>query len=213
MKISVFGAAGNVGRRIVNEALSRGHEVTAIVRSSDQRKKLPDNLNVQIGNAIDIDDVIRLSTGQDLVINATRSATSDVDEVVLMTETIMKGLAHSRARLLVIGGAASLVTPGTDGKKVIDSPQFLDASLRHIGEASIAQYEACLKEKRVAWSYLSPPANLVAGSRSGEYRLGHDELIVDSQGNSTISIEDLAVVVLDEAEQPVHHQSRFTAAY
>jgi putative NADH-flavin reductase len=213
MKITILGAAGNVGRRIVNEALSRGHEVTAVVRSPERIKELPAGTNVQIGNASNLNDIVRLSVDQDLVINATRSAISNVDEVVMVTKTIMEGLARTGVRLMIIGGAASLTVPGTNGKKVIDSPQFLSASLRHIGEASFAQYEACLQEVRIDWSYLSPPADLKAGNRTGKYRLGRDELIVDSQGNSSISIEDLAIVVLDEAEQPGHHQTRFTAAY
>ncbi len=213
MKITVIGAAGNIGRRIVNEALSRGHKVTAVVRSADRIHELSPAAIGQTGDATNIDDIIRLSAGQDLVINATRSVTSNVEEVVNVTETIMEGLARTGVRLLIIGGAASLTVPGTNGKKVIDTPQYLSPSLRHIGEASFAQYQACLREPRVDWSYLSPPADLKPGARTGQYRLGKDELVVDSQSRSTISIADLAVVALDEAEQPRHHQTCFTAAY
>lgn len=213
MKITVLGAAGNVGRRIVNEALSRGHDVTAVVRSANRIHELPPAAVGQIGNATDIADVVRLSAGQDLVINATRSPTSNAEEVVRVTSAIMEGLANTGTKLLIVGGAASLNAPGANGKKVIDAPQFLAPSLRHIGKASFAQYEACLSERRVDWSYLSPPADLKAGKRTGEYRLGRDELVMDSDGNSTLSIEDLAVVVLDEAENPKHRQTRFTAAY
>ncbi|MCW8947332.1 MAG: NAD(P)H-binding protein [Sedimenticola sp.] len=213
MKITVLGAAGNVGRRIVNEALSRGHEVTAVVRSADRIHELSPAAIGQTGDASNIHDIVRLSTGQDLVVNATRSVTSNAEEVVIVTETIMEGLASTGVRLLIVGGAASLTVPGANGKKVIDDPQFLAPSLRHIGEASVAQYDACRGEMRVDWSYLSPPADLKPGKRTGQYRLGGDEMVVDSQGTSTLSIEDLAVVVLDEAETPRHHQTRFTAAY
>lgn len=213
MKITVLGATGNIGSRIVNEALSRGHEVTAVVRNSNQIHQLPPEVDGQIGDATNIDDIVRLSTGQDLLINATRSVTSNIEEVVKVTKTIMAGLASTGVRLLVIGGAASLSVAGANGEKVINLPQFLPPSLRPIGEASFAQYEACLLETRVDWIYLSPPANLIPGKRTGKYRLGQDELVVDTQGTSTISIEDLAVVVLDEAEKPRFHQTRFTAAY
>jgi putative NADH-flavin reductase len=213
MKITVLGGAGNVGSRIVNEALSRGHEVTAVVRSSSRIHALSPVATREIGDATNSDDIVRLSTGQDLVINATRSATSNAEEVVTVTKAIMEGLASTGVRLLIIGGAASLTVPGTNGLKVIDAPQFLPASLRHVGEASVAQYKACRRETRINWSYLSPPADLKPGKRSGSYRLGRDELLVDSQGKSALSIEDLAVVVLDEAEKPRHHQMRFTAAY
>jgi putative NADH-flavin reductase len=213
MKITVLGAAGNIGHRIVNEALFRGHEVTAVVRSINRIHTLPAKVTSQIANATNVYDIVRLSAGQDLVINATRSASSDVEEVVMVTKAIMQGLASTGVRLLIVGGAASLSVPGTNGKKVIDAPQFLAPSLRHVGEASVAQYQTCLQEKRVNWSYLSPAANLKPGKRTGNYRLGRDELVVDSQGASTISIEDLAVVVMDEAENPRHQQTRFTAAY
>lgn len=213
MKITVIGATGNIGRRIVREALSRGHEVTAVVRTPERLKELPAAAIVRIGNASNIDDIVQLSSGQDLVINATRSVTSNIQEVVTVTKTIMAGLAQTGARLIIVGGAASLTVPGANGKTVIDSPQFLASSLRRIGEASVSQYEACLPESRVNWSYLSPPAELRPGKRTGKYRLGRDELVVDKQGKSTISIEDLAVVVLDEAETPRHHRTRFTAAY
>lgn len=213
MRITVLGAAGNVGRRIVDEALWRGHEVTAVVRSSSRCKELPPAAIARTGNASSIDDLVRLSAGQDLVINATRSATSNVEEVVMVTATIMEALVDTGVRLLIVGGAASLAVPGTNGEKVIEVPRFLAPSLRHIGAASFAQYETCLRETRVDWSYLSPPADLQPGKRTGQYRLGRDELVVDNQGRSTLSIEDLAVVVLDEAEAPRHHRTRFTAAY
>ncbi len=63
------------------------------------------------------------------------------------------------------------------------------------------------------WAYLTPPAQLALGERTGNYRLGTNALMLDAEGNSTISMEDLAVVLLDEAEQPKHHRTRFTAAY
>jgi putative NADH-flavin reductase len=76
-----------------------------------------------------------------------------------------------------------------------------------------AQLEVCRDEDRVDWAYLSPPALLEPGERTGSYRLGRDELLADAAGNSTISIEDFAVALLDEAERPQHHRTRFTVAY
>ena len=75
------------------------------------------------------------------------------------------------------------------------------------------QFEACRAEARVDWAYLSPPAQMAPGERTGNYRVGTNELLLDAEGNSTISTEDLAVVLLDEAEQPKHHRAGFTAAY
>lgn len=130
-----------------------------------------------------------------------------------MTRALLDGIARSGARLLVVGGAATLIVPGGNGAIVLDDIRYLPAAARHIGEASRAQYEAVIEEVRVDWSYLSPPASLQPGTRTGRYRLGRDELLLDATGHSALSMEDLAVVLLDEAEQPRHHRVRFTAAY
>ena len=213
MKISVFGAAGKVGRRLVDEALSRGHDVTAIVRDPARFEALPPAAIARVGDAACAEDVAHLSLGQDVVVNATRSATGDAQEVVRTTRALMDGLSRTGARLLIVGGAASLKVPGTDGRLVMDDPKFLPPSARHIGQASFHQFEVCRAESRVDWVYLSPPADLVPGERTGAYRLGRDELLLDHRGRSGISMEDLAVALLDEAEAPRHHQARFTAAY
>lgn len=85
--------------------------------------------------------------------------------------------------------------------------------MRDIALACNEQLEVCRAETGVDWAYLSPAALLEPGERTGNYRLGTDELVVDTEGNSTISMEDLAVALLDEAEWPQHHRTRFTAAY
>ncbi len=213
MKITVLGAAGNVGSRVVAEALSRGHEVTAVVRNSASANGLPIAANIRAGNAGSVEDVANVSVGQDIVISAIKPAPSNKSETVATTNALMDGLAQTGVRLLVVGGAATLTIPGTGGKTVIEDPNFLPVSARHVGQASADQLEACRLESRVDWAYLSPPAHLAPGERTGNYRLGADELLLDAEGNSTISMEDLAVVLLDEAEQPRHHRTRFTAAY
>ncbi len=84
---------------------------------------------------------------------------------------------------------------------------------RDLALACTDQLEACRADTEVDWAYLSPAALLTPGERTGNYRLGDDELLVDAEGNSTMSMEDLAVALLDEAERPKHHRTRFTAAY
>jgi putative NADH-flavin reductase len=102
--------------------------------------------------------------------------------------------------------------PGTGGATVIEDPEF-PAAWRDIALACNAQLEVCRAETAVDWAYLSPAALLEPGERTGAYRLGADELLVDAEGNSVISMEDLAMALLDEAERPRHHRTRFTAAY
>ena len=210
MRITIVGATGSVGRRIVAEAHSRGHEVTAVVRDSARYEELPEGINPQTGDASNADDMARLSEGQDVVISAIRGRGS---EVVPTTQALLDGLAQTGVRLLVVGGAACLTVPNSGGTAVIDDPRFVPEKWREIAQVSLAQYQTVRAESRVDWAYLCPPAMLEPGERTGRFRLGDDELILDADGNSTISIEDLSVVLLDEAERPQHHQTMFTAAY
>jgi putative NADH-flavin reductase len=213
MKITVFGARGRVGRRIVAEALSRGHEVTAVVRDASQLSDLPAAAQGRVADAGNPLQVATVSTGQDVVVNATRPAAGDEGSVAATTKGLLEGLSRSGARLLVVGGAATLVVPGSGGKTVLQDPRYLPIRARHVAEASARQLQVCLAAPRVDWAYLSPAAQLAAGERTGRYRVGGNELLVDGEGNSRISIEDLAVALIDEAERPRHHRERFTVAY
>ncbi|MDJ0460529.1 NAD(P)H-binding protein [Streptomyces sp. H27-C3] len=213
MRIAVFGAAGNLGSRVVAEALSRGHEVTAVVRDPARFHELDAAAIARAGDAASVEDVAALSAGQDLVITATRPAPGREGELRPTTEALLAGVARTGVRLLVVGGAGSLTLPGAGGVAVIDGPGF-PASWRPIALACKEQLEVVrAAEPGVDWAYLSPAALLEPGERTGTYRTGADELLVDAEGNSVISMEDLAVVLLDEAERPKHHRTRFTAAY
>ncbi|MFC9789669.1 NAD(P)-dependent oxidoreductase [Rhodococcus sp. NPDC127528] len=212
MRITVFGAAGQVGSRAVAEALHRSHEVTAVLRSPARAHEVPAGATVRIGDAADIEDVVDLSAGRDLVISATRPTPGQESELVATTKVLLAGLARTRVRLLLVGGAATLTVPGTAGVTVMDEPGF-PAELRGIARACADQLEACRADTAAEWTYLSPPALLEPGTRTGRFRLGTDDLLVDADGASVISVEDLAVALLDEAERPKHHRARFTAAY
>jgi putative NADH-flavin reductase len=213
MKITIFGAAGDVGSRIVREALARDHQVRAVVRNPAQYDKLPQGVEPCSGNAENLDDVVRLSTGQDLIISAIRPPTGHEGKLAGMTRTILNGAARAGVRVLILGGAASLKIPGQGNATVLTAPGFIPDEIVNIASACYAQHALCEADRDADWAYLSPPAMLVPGERSGRYRLGADELVVDDNGRSTISMEDLAAVMLDEAEQPRHRRLRFTAAY
>ncbi|MFB9837076.1 NAD(P)-dependent oxidoreductase [Actinoallomurus acaciae] len=211
MRITVFGAAGGVGSRVVAEALARGHEVTAVVRRAGHRH---DGAQVRTGDAADAGEVARLSSGQDVVIAATRPAPGREHELAATAKALLTGVARTdpAARLLIVGGAATLTVPGTGGT-VVDAPDF-PADLRPIARACAEQLTVCrAADPDVDWVYLSPPALLDPGERTGTYRTGTDTLLVDGSGRSAISMEDLAVALLDEAERPAHHRTRFTVAW
>lgn len=199
MRIAVFGAAGEVGRRVVAEARSRGHEVTPVVRTARP--------GAEVADAANADDVARLSAGHDLVITATRPAPGSEHELAIVAKAVLEGARRAGVRVLVVGGAGSLNVAG--GGTVLDQ---VPAEIRPIAEACGEQLAVCLAEMSVDWAYLSPASLLEPGERTGTYRLGGDDLIVDDNGVSRISMEDLAVALIDEAETPKHHRVRFTVA-
>jgi putative NADH-flavin reductase len=214
MQITVIGATGMVGRRVVTEALVRGHSVTAAARGTARAADLPAGVRVRSGDAGDVADVARLAAGQDVVVAATRPAAGFEDALVPMTKVLLAGLAGTGARLLVVGGAGSLTVPGTGGRLVADDPALVTPEYRAIARAGVQQLAACrAAPAEVDWTYLSPPAELVPGARTRRYRRGGDELLRDGRGRSAISVEDLAVALLDEAEGPAQRRSRFTVAY
>lgn len=209
MRIIVFGAAGGVGSRAVAEALSRGHEVTAVVRRPNPR--LPRGVTVVIGDAADPERVARLSAGHDAAVSAVRAPAGREQEQVEATGALLKGVGASGVRLLVVGGAATLRVPDS-GLTVLEDPRYISEEWRAVAEASAAQHRQCEAEAEADWTYLSPPAVLEPGERTGRYRIGEDELLVAEDGTSRISMEDLAIAVLDELERPKHRRTRFTVA-
>ena len=213
MRITVFGAAGNVGSRVVVEALSRGHEVTAVTRDPSRLLGVDASVNVRVGDAGNSEEVAKLSRGQDLVITATRPQSGKEQELIAITESLFTGIAQTNVRLLVVGGAGGLTVPDDRNRLVVDDPRYVGPAWRDIALACTEQLAVCREQSHVRWTYLSPPAMLVPGERTGSFRLGSDELLVDAEGESTISMEDLAVALLDEAEQPKHPRARFTVAY
>lgn len=213
MRIAVLGANGNVGSRTVAEALGRGHEVTAVVRGTDRAANVPEGANLETADVRDAVAVRRLAEGHDVLIAATRPAAGSEGGHAEMTDGILAGLAGSNVRLIMVGGAASLVVPGSDGVLVLDDPRFVPPAIRAIASASLEQYRRCLAAGDVAWTYLCPPALLEPGERTGRYRVGGEELLLDAAGRSAISMEDFAIALLDEAEEARHCRARFTVAY
>ncbi|MFF1820010.1 NAD(P)-dependent oxidoreductase [Kribbella sp. NPDC058245] len=200
MRILVFGATGAVGSRVSQEALNRGHHVTAVSRAG----------TVQ-GDASDAADVAELSQGHDVVISATRPHAGQEAELTLAAKGLLNGLRFSRVRLILVGGAASLTVPGT-GRTLAEQPDF-PAELRPIAEACNEQLDLVRTATDVDWTYVSPPALLEPGIRTGNYRLGTDELVVAADGTSSLSMEDFAMALVDEAERAQHRGRRFTVGY
>lgn len=202
MKVAVLGASGRAGKEITRELARRGHQATAIARHPEAIPAA-DGITAVSGDAHDADALAGLIRGHEAVISALHF---DVT-----AETLLRALrAAGVARLLVTGGAASLHT--ADGGRLIDSPDF-PAAWRDMAMGGVRFLDALRGVEDVDWTFFSPAALIEEGPRTGHFRLGGDELVVDEEGQSRISFADYAIAMIDELEQHRHPRARFTAAY
>lgn len=217
MKISLIGATGFVGSAILKEALSRRHQVTAILRHPEKLKLRDENLVVVQGDVMDTEKLASLLKGNEMVISAYNSGWDNPDiynEFIRGARSIQDAVKMSGARrLIVMGGAGSLLV--RPGLQIVDSPNF-PASVK-MGSMAARDYLNMLRdEKQVDWTYISPSPNMNSansGKRTGRYRTGLDSPVFDAHNHSSISVEDLAVAALDEAENEKHSRQRFTVGY
>lgn len=212
MKIIVFGAAGDVGRRVVAEALFRKHEVTAVVR-----RLIPDffdpSVQVMVRDVSSATDLVEQIKSHDLVISALRPPAGEDSALLPLTQTVVEASRAAGVRFVIVGGAASLLVPGTSGHTVLTAPGFLPQEVIPIATACQQQYEWCINNLDKIGAYVCPPALLMPGERSGVYRTGSDMLVLGDDGQSRISIEDFAVALLDEGESLEHAGLRTTVGY
>lgn len=213
MKLALIGATGYVGAALLEEALSRGHQVTALVRNP---QKLPQHPLLTAVQA-DVHDVARLSDqlrGHDAVLSAFNPGWGNADirqQFIAGSQAIVAATkAAGVARLLVVGGAGSLyVAPGL---QLIDTPNF-PAEYKEGAEGARQLLNQLREEQQLQWTFLSPAALLQPGPRTGHFRLGGEQLLMNGDAPGQISVADLAVALLDETEQPQYIRQRFTVAY
>lgn len=214
-KIGVFGANGTIGSRVVAEALSRGHEVTAVVRTPAKVSTDHENLTVSEGDVLDAASVAAAAKGQDVLVSAVGGGDGPghVATIKPAAEALVDGLrslGSDAPRLIAVGGAGSLRTP--DGRQVWDAeglPEFLLQIMHAHGDA--LDYYRTVSD--VQWTNVSPAAHIALGERTGSYLTAADDLVTDDAGESRISAEDFAVAVVDEIERPQHAGRRFTVGY
>lgn len=213
MNIFVIGATGNIGTRIRSEALSRGHRVTGFTRDA---AKLPfePGLAVAEGDVLDTARLAQAMKGHDAVVVSHNSPWDDPKagpKTIIAADSIIDALREAGvARVLWVGGAGSLFN--AEGKRVIDAIEMPPWAVSSIW--AMAAHLAYLKTiEDLDWSFLSPSLMIGPGERTGRFRLGTDELLVDSENNSSISYEDFAVAAIDELEDPRHIRMRFTVGY
>lgn len=212
MNIALIGGTGFVGTAVLEELLQRGHAVTALARNPE-RYAARAGLTVLRADALDASQVAEAVRGQDAVVSAYNPGWGEakIHELFLRgTAAILAGIkAAGVARVLVVGGAGSLyVAPGV---QLVDTEGF-PAAYKDGALAAREALERIRGEQDLEWTFLSPPALLAPGERSGRYRVGADQLLMDGAQPAGISVADLAVAIADELERPQHLRRRFTVA-
>lgn len=215
MKIAIIGATGFVGSNILNELSSRNHEITAIVRNP--RMDENSTINWIKADVNEVENLSKLVAGNDVVVSAFNPGWTNpniYEDFLLGAKNIQEAVKFSGVkRYITIGGAGSLfVAPNL---QAVDTPDFPKEIFP--GASAARDYLNILKEeKELDWAFFSPAFEMHQGittGRTGKYRLGLENPVVDEHQRSILSGEDLAVVIADEVENPKHHKVRFTAAY
>jgi uncharacterized protein len=219
-KIVVYGASGRVGSRIVREALNRGHYVTAVTRDRSHITEQHERLKVVEGNILDPQSIFDTVAGYDAVISAIGGSNPDSDDPMLSiprlaAESLVKALQRlgpDAPRLIVVGGGSSTLEerPGVwfvDPTDPLTGPR----AARVLGHRKALEFLEATPD--VKWTFLSPALEMRPGERTGHYRSGNGLVIRDAEGRSTISMEDYAVAMIDEVENPKHINEHFNVAY
>lgn len=213
MKVALMGATGNVGARILDELLARGHQVTAIARHPEKVAARPD-VTAITGDESNPDALAEVLRGHDAVIRSVRFLGLDPEDVLRAVK------AAGVSRFICVGGAAGLYMPGTT-TKLIDTGMIPDQFMPE-PTAGVAFLERLRQEQELEWTFLAPSTMIFANDpvngsdqagRTGTFRIGEDELLMTGDKISTISYEDYAIALVDELEQPRYIRRRFTVGY
>lgn len=208
MNILLVGASGMIGSRVLAEATSRGHHVTAAARHPEKIVAGPNVRAVKL-DATDKAALTALAKDADVIVTATspRGGGDPIQEAKAVGDAAIAAAKATGKRLFVVGGAGSLKT--ADGKSVADT---LPAAYRGEALAMRGVLES-LKTSGADWTFFSPAMSIAPGQKTGKFRLGTDTVIADDNGNSKISAEDFAVALVNELETPKYHRSQMTIGY
>ncbi|CAH0344097.1 NAD(P)-dependent oxidoreductase [Bacillus sp. CECT 9360] len=207
MKIGVIGASGKAGTLIMQEALKRGHEVTAVVRNAS---KITEQ-NVSVLES----DIFDLSSSDladfNVVVNAFGAPMGQEHLHVDSGNILINALKDAPdTRLIVVGGAGSLYVDEAKTTRLFETPDFPDFVIP-TSENQAKNLEILQATDSIKWTFLSPSAVFDPdGKRTGSYQKGNDHLLVNAKGESYVSYADFAIAVLDEIENPQHVNERFT---
>lgn len=209
MRVTLYGATGQAGSRLLDELLRRGHTVTAVVRDAG-KLAARERLAVLSGDVNDVAGIVAASNGADALVSAYGPGPENPEKLLPATENLIEGAKLSGVpRFLFVGGAGSLeVAPGVT---LIDSGH-LPEEWKGIAIAHRDAMEM-VRASTINWTCFSPAGFFAPGERTGKFRLGTDRFLTDDKGNSRISMEDFAIALVDELENPRQERRRFTIAY
>lgn len=200
--IALIGASGNIGGRILEEALTRGHTVTGIVRNPEKLSPRA-GLTIAKGDLADPTQLASLVRGADVLVVSIRWT----DNAAQVLETAR--LANVKRLLTVVGAGSLEASPGV---RVLDTPEF-PAAWRPGAEGAARALQTLRNETAIDWVAFSPSWTIAPGERTGKFRIGGDQLLRDATGESRISREDFAVAIVEEIETAKHHRQRITVGY
>ena len=213
--VLLIGATGFVGSAVLNELVERGHKVTAVVRNVEKIAK-NDLVTAVKEDVANVEAIAKLAEGKDAIISAYNLGWLNPEIATLITENYPKILEAAKKsgvkRLLIVGGAGTLFC--APDLRVVDSgaiPAEIMGGVRPLGDFYL---NTLMNENDIDWVFFSPAGVFdQEGKKTGSYRLGKDDLIVDAEGNSHISVQDYADAMVNELEKPAHHKERFTIGY
>jgi putative NADH-flavin reductase len=221
LDIVVFGASGKVGTHIVQEALDRGHRVTAVTRKPDNFELQREGLLVAKGDLLDASSISEVIAGKDVVVLSVRgvigdSGTPESALQFIAAENLVDALFRLESdapRLIHVGGSGTLeVEPGVTFASKLPTlllPKMLEIEI--LGQQLALEFYRKIDD--VEWTYITPPKNFTNGPRTGEFRLGGIRALEDKRGKTRVSRADFAVALIDEAEQAKHIRRQFSVAY
>ena len=221
LKVLVYGASGNIGSLVVEEALDRGHQVTAVSRDPASIEARHPSLAIARGDLLDAESIAILSRDQDVIISSVRGVIGDKADPANALQlisvknivTVLRGFGGDAPRFIHVGGSGSLeIEPGVLFAEKLPKlllPKRLESEI--IGQIWALDYLRGVTD--VKWTYATPPRNLTNDERTGRYRIGGDRVLEDARGRSRLSRADFAVALIDEAERAAHVGQRFSVAY
>lgn len=212
MKVALIGATGWIGSHILNELTSRGHEVAALVRNPAKLNSASVTVRQCDLEAADA-DLAQALAGVDAVIASVGGRADGNHQVVAQTATrLLAELPRvGVSRLLWVGGAGSLeIAPGVTLLSLPEFPEAYKAEATAQGQA-LAVFKN--SQSPVNWTFISPAAEIFPGDKAGDYRIGGEQLVTDSEGKSRISVSDYAAALVDELEKGKYPQQRIGVAY